>query len=211
MFTFADTVTWVPPCSLLLPPTCAWKAHWQPAQGSEAVWVQHTSLGPKGWPTLQCTCSELALPAVYLYVPSLTPVTRLHYCVYAFGGDSAATEEHANSQSRCSWLWAWVRPCPLWLACTIALTCNLSHQLCTCIPLAQPLSAASTALWWDPVAMVVHIRSQGPRAASLPTVGPGLCCLPWPLPLNVCLQIAPATTQALAAGPCKQVCVSHQL
>lgn len=34
---------------------------------------------------------------------------------------------------------------------------------------------------------------------------------PWPLPLCVCLQQGPTTTQAPTVGPCSQACAYHQL
>lgn len=56
-------------------------------------------------------------------------------------------------------------------------------------------------LWQEQIAIVLYTDSQDPTAVSVPTVGPSPCSLPWPPPLRVCLQLAPATTQVSGAGP----------
>lgn len=51
-----------------------------------------------------------------------------------------------------------------------------------------------------PATTWVHIDCPGPTAAHVPKVGPGPCCWPTSLPMCVCLQLAPASTQAPTAS-----------
>lgn len=106
------------------------------------------------------------------------------------------------------------QPGPLQVLVDIALSIVTGLHNCAHLQLASPavnlhvpgltlnIGLHCLCLWQESIAIVVYTDSQDPTAVSVPTASPSPCSLPWPPPLRVCLQLAPATTtQASAAGP----------
>lgn len=113
-------------------------------------------------------------------------------------------------------MWAQIGPCPMSgpaLAWTTVLTLA---GILPAVHLYAPGPIPFTGLYWSSHTQGRIVQSwesmlivRAPVAASLQlTAFPGPCCLHWPSPGSVYLHLAPAMTQAPAAGPRSQVC-SH--
>lgn len=92
--------------------------------------VQAAKLDPCVW---HC-CAPFAM-----HTTSLTSVIGLQCCVHIWI-ECAATGEHSNSQSSRHFCWACVKPCLSSPSCSSALTCSYPVQLCTCMPVTDPVT-----------------------------------------------------------------------
>lgn len=171
---------WVPPTRWPPSPAGSRELHWQTAQASETSWVGHHSRLFQLIPT-SCMYSGPPPPAVHFRATDPPPATTLHFGAHTFT-ESVQPQEGALTTPR-----------PFTGACgpgSSPVSCHWPRLPCT-VARRRERSHAH----WPPGL---------PQLRVLPTAGPSSCFVAWVSEVHMCLQPAPATTRAPAAGPSQQ-------